>query len=146
MTYETIEWITTNLQILATKGGCNCELGHSQVKLTSSRTFLTVKSGRGACRFQWRVGPSYCEYSGVTYNLLVSNIGGTNDLAHQLPSNREFGVNSVPNPSRVQCKPAQYNRRSAGWPRHLVTDDCPHKGSVMREAFPCRDLSGHATQ
>ena len=53
--------------------------------------FLTVKSGRRACRFQWRVGPSYCEYSRVTYDLLVSNIGGTYDIADQLPSNREFG-------------------------------------------------------
>ena len=49
--------------------------------------FLTVKSDRGACRFQ----SSYCEYSGVTYDLLVSNIGGTYDLADQLPSNHEFG-------------------------------------------------------
>ena len=44
------------------------------------RPFSTVKNGRGACQFQWRVGPSYCEYSGVT-NDLVSNIGGTYDLA-----------------------------------------------------------------
>ena len=43
-------------------GGSSWELGHSQVKMTSSRTVLTVKSGRGACRFQWRVGPSYYEY------------------------------------------------------------------------------------
>ena len=49
-----------------------------------------VKSDQGACRFQWRVTPSYCEYSGVTYDLLVSNIGGTYDLADQLPSNHEF--------------------------------------------------------
>ena len=32
----------------------------------------------------------YGEYSGATYNLLVSNIGGTYDLADQLPSNHEF--------------------------------------------------------
>ena len=56
-----------------------------------SRPFLTVKSGLGACRFQWRVAQSYCEYSGITYDLLVSNIGGTYDLADQRPSNREFG-------------------------------------------------------
>ena len=43
------------------------------------RPFLMVKSDRGACWFQWRVGPSYCEYPGVTYDLLVSNIGGTFD-------------------------------------------------------------------
>ena len=30
-------------------------------------------------------------YSGVTYDLLVSNFGGTYDLADQLPSNHEFG-------------------------------------------------------
>ena len=54
------------------------------------RPFLTVKSVRGARRFQWRVGPNYCEYPGVTYDLLMSNIGGTYDLADQLPSNREF--------------------------------------------------------
>ena len=71
---------------IATKGGSSFELGHSQVKLTSSTTVLTVKNGRGACRFQWRVSPNYCEYSGVTYDLLVSNIGGTYDLADQLPS------------------------------------------------------------
>ena len=33
----------------------------------------------------------YGEYSGATYDLLVSNIGGTYDLADQLPSNHEFG-------------------------------------------------------
>ena len=47
------------------------------------RPFLTVKSGRGACRFQWRVSPGYCGYSGVTYDLLVSNIRGTYDLGDQ---------------------------------------------------------------
>ena len=54
------------------------------------RPFLTVKSDRGACRFQWQVGPSNCEYPVVTYGFLVSNIGGTYDLADQLPINREF--------------------------------------------------------
>ena len=54
------------------------------------RPFLTVKSGRGACRFQWWVGPSYCEYPGETHDHLMSNIGGTYDLADQLPCNREF--------------------------------------------------------
>ena len=53
------------------------------------RPFLAVKSGHGTYQFQWRVGPSYCEYSGVTYNLLVSNIGWTYDLADQLPRNRD---------------------------------------------------------
>ena len=65
------------------------------------RPFVTVKSGRGACRFQWRVGPCYCEYPGVTYDLLVSNIGGTCDLADQLPSNREFSHFSVVSQSQV---------------------------------------------
>ena len=75
-----------------------------------SRPFLTVKSDRGACRFQWRVSPRYCEHSGVTYDLLVSNIGGTYDLANQLPSNHEFGYlfgrKSVLSPSGVRCKPS----------------------------------------
>ena len=38
MTDEVIDWITTNLQRLATKGGPSCESGHSLVKLTSSPT------------------------------------------------------------------------------------------------------------
>ena len=38
MTYEATEWFTTNLRRLATKGGSSCELGHSQVKLTSTTT------------------------------------------------------------------------------------------------------------
>ena len=73
MTYEATEWFTTSLQKLF------------------PRPFLTVKSGRGACRFQWRVSPSHCEYSRVTYDLLVSDIGGLYDLTDQLPSNHEFG-------------------------------------------------------
>ena len=63
--------------------------------------FFTVKSDRGACRFHWRVGPSYCENPGVTYDLLVGNIGGTYDLADQLPSNCEFGHFSVVSQSQV---------------------------------------------
>ena len=55
-----------------------------------SRPFLTVKRGRGVCRLQWRVSPSHCEYSGVTYDLLVCSIRGTYDLADQLPSSNEF--------------------------------------------------------
>ena len=68
------------------------------------RPFLTVKSGRGACRFQWRVSPSYCEYSGVTYDLLVSNTGGTYDHADKLPSNHEFGQFFVVSRSQVPRK------------------------------------------
>ena len=71
-----------------------------------------VKSGRGACRFQWRVSPSHCQYTGVTYDLLVSNIGGTYDLADQLQSNHEFGHFFVVSQSREfgvnlawRCKP-----------------------------------------
>ena len=56
-----------------------------------------VKSDRGTCRFQWRVG----EYPGVTYDFLVSNIGGTYDLAEQLPSNREFSHFLVVSQSQV---------------------------------------------
>ena len=33
----------------------------------------------------------YGEYSGVTYDLLVTNVGGTYDLADQVPGNHEFG-------------------------------------------------------
>ena len=65
------------------------------------RPFLMVESGRGACRFQWRVSPSYCECLGVTYDLLVSNIGGTYDLPDQLPSNYEFGHLLVVSQSQV---------------------------------------------
>ena len=104
MTYEATEWFKTDLRRSATKRGSSCELGHLWVKLTSS---MTVKSDRGACRFQWRVSPSYCEYSGVTYDLLVSNIGGTYHLADQLPSNHEFGHFLVVNQSSgVRCKPS----------------------------------------
>ena len=98
-----------NCDQLAPEGGSSCKLSHWQVKLTVPRLFLKVKSGRGACRFQWRVGPSYCEceYSGATYDLLVSNIGGTYYLADQLPINHEFGWRkSVPSPSGVRCKPS----------------------------------------
>ena len=65
------------------------------------RPFVTVKSGSGACPFHWRVSPSYCEYSGVTYDLLVSYIGGTYDLVDQLPSNHEFGHFLVVSQSQV---------------------------------------------
>ena len=33
--------------------------------------FVMVKNDRGTYRFQLRVRPSYCEYSGVIYELLV---------------------------------------------------------------------------
>ena len=45
--------------------------------------------------------PSYCNYSGVTYDILVSNIGATYDLADQLQSNREFGHFLVVSQSQV---------------------------------------------
>ena len=38
-----------------------------------------------------RIPTSYCKHSGVTYDLLVGNIGGTYDLAIQLPSICSFG-------------------------------------------------------
>ena len=86
-----------------------CDQGRIQLRVGSLASvidkfhdrFFTVKSGRGACRFQWRVGPSYCEYPGVTYDLLLSNIGGTYDLADQLSSNREFGHFLVVGQSQV---------------------------------------------
>ena len=65
------------------------------------RPFLMVKSGHGACRFQWRVNPSYCGYSGVPYDHLVINIGGTCHLADQLPSNREYDQCLVISQSQV---------------------------------------------
>ena len=65
------------------------------------RPFLTVKSDRGACRLQWPVGFSYCEYPGVTYDLLLSSIVGTYHLAEQLPSNREFRLFLVVSQSQV---------------------------------------------
>ena len=69
--------------------------------------FLTVKSDRGTCRFQWQEGLSYCEYSEVTYDLLVSYIGGTYDLADWLTTSLAiFGRKSVPSPSGVRCKPS----------------------------------------
>ena len=43
----------------------------------------------------------YCEYPGVTYDPLVSNIGGKYDLADQLPSYREFGHFLVVSQSQV---------------------------------------------
>ena len=49
------------------------------------RPFLTINSDFGGCRFQWLVGQSFCEYPGVTYDLLVSNIRGAYDLADQRP-------------------------------------------------------------
>ena len=70
------------------------------------RSFLTVKSGHGACWFQWRVGPSYCKYCGLSYDLLVSNIRGTYDIVDQLLSNCEFGHFLVVSPSGVRCKPS----------------------------------------
>ena len=69
--------------------------------IRKSRCKPSIKNGRGACRFQWRVGPSYREYSGVTYDLLVSNMGGTYDLTDQLPSNHEFGHFLVVSQSQV---------------------------------------------
>ena len=40
----------------------------------------------------------------LTYDLLVSNIGGTYDLADQLPSNQEFGHFLVVSQSQVPRK------------------------------------------
>ena len=142
MTYEAIEWFTINLQRLATKGVSSCELGHSQVKLTSSTTVLTVKSGRRACRFQWRVSPSYCEYSRVTYDLLVSNIGGTYDRADQLPSNlgfgHFFGRKSVPSPSGVRCKPSITDAycKTQGYPANAGSSMICHRRLFDHSLIP----------
>ena len=85
MTYDHPAKTCDQRRIRQRVGSLACEIDKSHDR------FLMVKSGRGACRFQWRVSPSYCEYSGVTYDLLVSYIGGTYDLADQVPSNHEFG-------------------------------------------------------
>ena len=80
-------------------------VGSLAIEIESSTTgFFTFKSGRGACRFQWQVGPRYCEYSGETYDLLVSNTGGLYDLVDHLPSNREFGHMLVVSRSQVPRK------------------------------------------
>ena len=113
--YDRVEWHTHRVNYdqpakTCDQRGIQLRVGSlaSEINKFHDR-FLTVKSGCGACRFQWRVGPSYCEYSWVTYDLLVSHIGGPYDLADQLPSNREFGHffgrKSVPSPSGVRCKP-----------------------------------------
>ena len=62
--------ITTNLLRLATKRRSSFELGHSQVKFPRPKSVF------------WRLK--------AIVDLLVSNIGGTYDLADQLPSNHEF--------------------------------------------------------
>ena len=45
--------------------------------------------------------PELLRVFGVTYDLLVNNIGGTYDFADQIPSNREFGHFLVVSQSRV---------------------------------------------
>ena len=86
------------------------------------RPFLTVKSDRGACRFQWRVCPSYCEYSGVIYDLLVSNMGGTYNLADQLTSLfMFFGRKPVLSPSGVRCKSSIKHADIKGVRQRLTT-------------------------
>ena len=40
ISYETPEWITTNMQVTYNRGGSNCELGHSQAKSKSSTTLF----------------------------------------------------------------------------------------------------------
>ena len=102
------EWLATDLRPCRTTRGNRvnydqptktCDQGRIQLRVGSLASeidkfhgrFWRLKNNRRACRFQWRVGPSYCEYPGITYDLLVSNIGGTYDRADQLPGNREFG-------------------------------------------------------
>ena len=63
--------------------------------------FFMVRNNRGTWRFQCWVPPSYWEYSRVTYDLLVSNIGGTTDLADQLPSNCHLGHSLLVSQSQV---------------------------------------------
>ena len=83
MAYEAFKWITTNLQESDDQKRIQLRVGHSRMKSTSSMTgfFVVVQNGHGTSQFQWRLSQSHCEYSGVTYDLLVSNIRGTHDLA-----------------------------------------------------------------
>ena len=131
MTHEAIERITTNLRP-------NEDPAASWVTRKWNwqvpRPFLTVKSGRGTCRFQWRVGPSYCKYSGVTYDLLVSNIGGTYDLADQLSISREFGHFLVVSQSQVP--------RKSGVNLSLLTN-FGHISQLMEKTCCCNSIAGH---
>ena len=61
-------------------GDCVLEFGKR------STTVFATKNRRG------RMPPSCCEYSGVTYDLLVSDIGGTSDLSDKLSSGCHFGL------------------------------------------------------
>ena len=74
LTYVRAEWHTTNLWGTCNRHTCQPRVGHSG---KVSRPFWTVPYGLGTCAERWRVPPSYCEYSGVGYDLLTSNIGGT---------------------------------------------------------------------
>ena len=91
MTYKAIKCITTNLQKTCDQSRIQLWVGSlaSEIYKFHNRFFM-AKISRGACWFQCQVGLIHCEYSGITSDLLVSNIGGTYDLADQLPSNREF--------------------------------------------------------
>ena len=62
---------------LTTKRGFSCELITRARNWQVPRPFLKVTYSHGTCVFQWWVPLSYCEYSGVTYDLLMSNIGRT---------------------------------------------------------------------
>ena len=98
------EWISTNLQRTYDRKGINCELVTRNQNWQVSWPFLTIKNGHGTCRFQWWVHLSYCEYSGVTYDLLVSDIGRTYDLVNQLQSNCHFGNYVLGSQSQVHQK------------------------------------------
>ena len=65
MTYKAPEWITTNLQGTYDWKRIQLQVDHSRLKLTSFTAIQTVENSHGTYRFQWRVPPNYCEYSGV---------------------------------------------------------------------------------
>ena len=70
----------------------------------------------------------------------MSNIGGTYDLADQLPSNHEFddfffGRRSVPSPSGVRCKPSIRARYVVGWNFWIIL--CLNHCSDVMHAISC---------
>ena len=90
MTYEAPQCITTNLQGTYDRKKIQPRVGLRRSKSTSYMIVIDGWNGHRSSRFKSST-PSYCEYFGVTYDLLVSNIRGTYDLADQLLSNCHFG-------------------------------------------------------
>ena len=95
--YDHAKWYTsppgimTILQATYYRKTMQLQGGHSQLRSTR---FLWLKR---SCNLLISIGSTsaYCEYSGVPYDFLVSNIGGTYDLAQS---------QTISSPSRVQGK------------------------------------------